>query len=318
MGHPHIDEVLTYEKSKGLKDLSNLYRFCRTKLSPKKFDLLIDLHGTNRSFLTRCFLPEVQALSMDKRRIERFLLVKLKFKFKSHWKLNLMKSQPRLHERNIKDFAWAFNRVYKKQDLLNFLERDFPGNRSLTTSAVALNRKTLEQKTVVLAPGASFASKRWPVERFSLLAKRILGETQLSVQVVAGPDDKFCEVFNDLEKLYPERFRNMQGKLSLKDSMELVSGASLVIGNDSLIGHIAESCSVPAFSIFGPTSESFGFSPHLKESKSFSVDGLWCRPCSTTGSKKCFRKEQYCMLGISPDEVFDSVCELFKSESHDK
>ena len=301
--HPHIDEVLVYQKERGLTDFKKLFTFARSVLAPKSFDLVVDLHGTNRSFLTRCFLPGVLALSMDKRRLERFLLVKTK--------LDLLKGEKTLHDRNLIDLAWAFGREYSQEELLAFIQRDFPSHRSLTSSAFAKRKKT-DERLVVLAPGASFAPKRWPLENFVALAKKMMEQTELKVSIIGGPEDDFQGKFEELEASYPGRLKNLQGKLSLSDSMEMVSRSSLVVGNDSLIGHVAESCSVPSFAIFGPTSESFGFTPRLEQSKSFSVEGLWCRPCSTTGSKKCFRKEQYCMKGVTPELVFSAIAERFK------
>ncbi|MBC77621.1 MAG: hypothetical protein CME64_16570 [Halobacteriovoraceae bacterium] len=300
-GHPHIDEILTYKKMSGAKDLKNLYSFTRSVLKPKRFNLIVDLHGTTRSFFTRCFLPEAQALPMDKRRFERSLLV--------NTKIDLLKKEKTLHDRNISDLAWAFNSSYDEGELLEFIELSFPGSKSLTTSSVSA--KFEKQKTVVIAPGASFVPKRWPVDKFYEVASEILNQSSFNCVVVGGQEDDFCSVFNELEKQFPERLKNLQGKLSLAQSMEVVAEGSLLIGNDSLMAHVAESCSIPVYSIFGPTSESFGFSPRLKDSKVFSVN-LWCRPCSTTGSKACFRKKQYCMTMVSSQSVAEKALEYLR------
>ncbi|MCO4755828.1 MAG: glycosyltransferase family 9 protein [Bacteriovoracaceae bacterium] len=295
-GHPHIDELLVYKKGRGASDISNLYRFCREELKSKNFNLIVDLHGTTRSFLTRCFLPEVQSLAMDKRRFERSLLVKAK--------IDLLKGESSLHDRNLRDLAWAFNKSYDEDELLSFLSKSFPNNLSLTTSSVS--GKFQKEKAVVIAPGASFKEKRWPVERFYDVALNILENTSFKCVVVGGPEDDFCSIFDQLQTQFPGRCENLQGKLSLSKSMEVVAKASLLIGNDSLMSHVAESCSTPSYSIFGPTSESFGFAPRLKDSHAFSVD-IWCRPCSTTGSKTCFRKKPYCMLKTTSKIVSDKA-----------
>lgn len=308
--HPHIDEIHTYKKAKGAADFSNLFRFCRNELSGKKFDFVLDLHGTNRSFLTRCFLPEYPALVVDKRGFERFLLVKTK--------INFLKKTVDLRERNLRDLAWAFGKTFDKKKLLSFIAADFPGHRSLTSSAKTRGPLKDAQergpKKVVLAPGASFAPKRWPVEKFVELAQMIMEKTDWVCVVIAGPEDDFCREFADLEKEYPQRLRNLQGKLSLSRSLEVVAGCDLSIGNDSLIGHVAEACSIPSFALFGPTSEYFGFVPGLPESKSFSVEKLWCRPCSTTGSRECFRKRRFCMEDIEAQRVLIAAQKLLEDK----
>lgn len=305
LGHPHIDEVLTYEKKKGLADVGSLFNFTRTELAKRKFDVVIDLHGTNRAFLVKSFLPGVVSLSMDKRRIERWLLVK--------FKIDLLKNQGPGAIRNLEDLAFAFNGEYDKEELSLFLKEAFE-NKGLgvTTSSVTLGSKSPEVPMVCVCPGASFAAKRWPVGRFKGLVKKLLEKTEWNVKVLAGPEDDFCEIFNELEELYPTRFQNLQGKLSLRDSMKEVAASSLCVGNDSVMGHVAESCGVPSYVIFGPTSESFGFAPHLPDSKSFSTDSVWCRPCSTTGSRKCFRKKHYCMLATTEDQVLGEAIDLLK------
>ncbi|MEX1099772.1 MAG: glycosyltransferase family 9 protein, partial [Bacteriovoracaceae bacterium] len=221
-------------------------------------------------------------------------------------KIDLLKKQPGLQERNLKDVAGAFNRIYDKQELIDFIGQSFPKNKSLVTSSVT-GANIKKEALVVLAPGASFAPKRWPVERFFEVAKSLLESKLCNVCVVAGPNENFCDIFGPLEEEFPGKFKNYQGKLSLSESLAEVAKASLVIGNDSLMGHIAESTSVPSFVIFGPTSESFGFAPHLSSSKIFSVPKLWCRPCSTDGKRECFRKEQYCMLRTAPETVFQAA-----------
>lgn len=304
-GHPHIDEVLAHEKANGLKDLAALWRLCRGELAKRKYHLAVDLHGTNRSFLVRSFLPETLSLYMDKRRMERFLLVKTK--------IDLLKGQPSLHERNLFDLAWAFGEQWNKDALIKFLERDFPGNKSLTTAAAGGLPPGLERgkrERVVLAPGASFAPKRWPVESFFALAEMILKNTDWECFVVGGPDDGFCKIFDPLERAWAGRFKNLQGKLRLADSLAVAGECSLAVGNDSLIGHAAEARSAPSFALFGPTSESFGFAPRLENSRAFSIKGLWCRPCSTTGSRACFRKRRYCMEDIAPEEIFEAAQDL--------
>lgn len=304
-GHPHIDEVLTYDKKKGLGDISNLYNYARKTLAQKKFDLIIDLHGTNRAFLIKTFLPEVHSLSMDKRRIERGLLVKLK--------IDLLRNAPPAVERNLKDLSLSFGGHYDRKELGLFVQKAYEAKSlGLTSSSVTKTSRRASRPQICICPGASFEAKRWPIENFKALAFEILNTTSWDVRVLGGPEDDFCAVFNELVERFPERIKNLQGKLRLKESMEVVGSSSLCIGNDSVMGHVAESCGTPSFVIFGPTVESFGFRPHLKDSKAFSTEDVWCRPCSTTGSKKCFRKKHYCMLATTVEMVMNSSRELIE------
>ena len=150
---------------------------------------------------------------------------------------------------------------------------------------------------ISFVPSASHETKRWPIERYVDLAKRL--SKDMTVVILAGPDDRFCEAFNGLDNII-----NLQGKTSFLESSRIAGGSKLCIGNDTGLVHIAEAQNVSSFMIMGPTSEVLGFYPHLESSHAFSKK-MWCRPCSATGSKKCFRKQRYCLIGIEVDEVYE-------------
>ena len=166
-----------------------------------------------------------------------------------------------------------------------------------------LPAQTHPRAYVVLAPVASFAAKHWPIENFVALAKKILHETELDVVVVAGPQDNHCEAFGAITD---PRLINLQGKTKLLQSAAWLKGARAVVGNDSGMNHIAEASGVKVLTLFGPTHEAFGFAPHLPGSKSLSQD-LWCRPCSATGARKCYRAEKYCLTQTTPDHVWTDL-----------
>jgi ADP-heptose:LPS heptosyltransferase len=213
------------------------------------------------------------------------LLVRLPVKWTGWTRWKFLALEPQV-ERIIRDFRGIL------------IASDIPGLPLTENAPVpSINR---EKPYVVFAPVASFASKRWPMEHFLALAKKFLQETtHMELVIVAGPQDVHCAQF---ETLTNNRLINLQGKTKLKESASWLKGAKLVVGNDSGMNHIAEAAGVPVITLFGPTHEAFGFSPHLKESVALSKD-MWCRPCSTTGSRGCFRSHQ-CMTEITPDEVW--------------
>ena len=120
--------------------------------------------------------------------------------------------------------------------------------------------------------------------------------------------DNFCDAFNEISS---ERFKNLQGKTSLKETMSLLSPARLCIGNDSGMNHIAEAYGVPCVTLFGPTDSRFGFAPHGSKS-CFLEKELFCRPCSTTGKDPCYRDRHYCMEEISIMDVMKNVEEVLE------
>jgi heptosyltransferase-2 len=304
--HPHIDKVIGYEKQSGLKDLKSLSKLGKQILSEDKVDFIIDLHGTTRAFFFKLLNFSIPSINLDKRRIERQILTK--------FKIDLLKNAPSQHTRAIIDYSGLFGEKFNLEDLKNSLNKDceFVKSLSVTSSPQAFisneSNKPFD-KYLVITPVASFAPKRWPIEKFNKLIEMILNSpkfNEINICIVAGPSDDYCDDLNTLVAEYPNRVINLKGQTNLAQSSQIIRESVLVVGNDSGMGHIAESFGVPVVSIFGPTSESFGFSPHLPESKTISID-LWCRPCSTTGKKKCFRKRQYCMEDVTINSVFNNI-----------
>nr|MBA2403254.1 glycosyltransferase family 9 protein [Bdellovibrionales bacterium] len=176
------------------------------------------------------------------------------------------------------------------------------GPHAEMTTLGSLPEYKIEGEYVVLAPSASFLPKRWPIASYVSLAEKLLALTTYKIVILAGPDDKFCEAFSELKS---DRIINLQGKTSLKESMSILSRTKVCIGNDSGMNHIAEAHGVPCLTIFGATDPRFGFAPHAAKSRYISKE-LWCKPCSNTGSKPCFRGKLYCMEEISVDEVLQT------------
>lgn len=299
--HPFVNKVFAYDR-KAKQDWNSFLSEIKKFDKEHPIDLILDVHGTMRSLRLRLGLWKIPALTVDKRRWERFLLTKLKGKF---------------FKRLIS--ARVFNLTPQVTRILDDLEVLFGTNRAAArtrefvkgrngelTSLGVLPTYPIEGEYIVVAPSASFFPKRWPIESFVKLAERLLEKTNYKVVILAGPTDNFCDAFNSIND---SRLLNLQGKTSLKESMSILAGAKFCLGNDSGMNHIAEAYGVSVLTIFGPTDPRFGFAPHGKNSKYISKE-LWCKPCSTTGSKKCFRDRLYCMEEISVDEVFNEYIQM--------
>ena len=284
--HPYIDKVYGYKKKSGIKDIVSLFDLSKKISIEREVNFIIDLHGTTRSFILKTLNPGVPAINMDKRRIERFFFITLK--------LNLLKNTK----------AHQFRMI---SDLEGLLDLDL-GNGG-TLLAPIQTEKILDScfhNYIVIAPIASFEAKRWSIQKFKLLIEAFLKDAKYSdfqVVVVAGSNDNYVD---ELKGIDPTRFINLKGKTSINQSRSIIQGAQMVIGNDTGMGHIAESYGVPSFVIFGPTHPDLGFAPFLEKSEIITAN-TWCSPCSGTGSKKCFRKEQYCMKNICVEDVYSRL-----------
>jgi ADP-heptose:LPS heptosyltransferase len=299
--HPGINEVIGFDRRGGekWKDLVKKVEIIDNKYP---IDLIFDLHATMRSLRLKLAFWSIPALTVDKRRWERFLLTKIKsVTLKKIFKGKAFGLEPQV-ERIIKDFDSLFGGTQGKWKAQEYRA----GVNGELTSLSELPLYDLAGPYLVIAPSASFFYKRWPIERFVTLTKYLLEKTSYHLVVLAGPQDKFCDAFNDIGS---KRLANLQGKTSLKESMSILARAELCIGNDSGMNHIAEAYCVPCLTLFGPTDPLFGFAPHGEKSQYISKE-LWCKPCSTTGKTPCYREKHFCMEMISVDEVGEAAMKI--------
>jgi heptosyltransferase-2 len=298
-GIKFIDQVIGVEKGNGLKGLVHIIRTVKEFHQKSQFSIIIDHHSSLRSFFVSMSLFKLPKIVMNKKRFTREILLKLK--------MNFLKNDLPHALRHISEWQGLLHYQFDQKKLAQFIGIN---DEVITLSPIKKNLNP--QKMVIFLPGASFQAKRWPIHYFSELIEKFLKDKDLiefQVTVLAGKEDEFCQELSELKNKYPDRFFNLQGQTNLLESMEIINNSQLVVGNDTGLIHAAESLGIKVISFMGPTHESFGFRPYLSYSHVMSKN-LWCRPCSATGSKKCFRKQQYCFMMIKPLDVLLKIKQI--------
>ena len=299
-----IDNLILYQRKKGKEDFAQLKALGNQINHELRPDLIIDLHNTLRAKIIKFFAWKIPNITVGKRSLRRFLFIK--------FKINLFKNLETHHERFIKDISSILHVPFDR----NLLEEKSSVKSLTYITDPELSIK--DNQLITISPIASFAPKRWGIDKFKELILLILSDSffdDFHIKIVAGPKDTYCDELNSEEILNSNRVFNLQGKTSLAETNKILSESRVCITNDTGAGHISEAYGVPVLSIFGPTSEWFGFRPHLKTSKVISKD-IWCRPCSSDGKKKCFRDKQYCMIDIQAIEVLEQLKLTLKESSH--
>jgi ADP-heptose:LPS heptosyltransferase len=100
-------------------------------------------------------------------------------------------------------------------------------------------------------PGMQLPRKRWPTERFALIAERMV-ERGLRVVVVWGPDDR--DVAADLLARAPAGVLGLPD-LALPELAAVAARARLYLGNDTGPSHLAVAVGTPSVVVFGPSDE---------------------------------------------------------------
>src|SRR5215469_3033475 len=132
-------------------------------------------------------------------------------------------------------------------------------------------RNEITADTLVLAPGCKtgeMAAKRWP--HFPCLAE-CFGD----VVVVGTADD--LHNFDGTPMRFPSHARSLVGRLSLRETADVMAAAGVVVANDSGLGHIAGAVGTPTILLFGPTPDATlgRLPPNVRVLRA----GLACEPC---------------------------------------
>jgi ADP-heptose:LPS heptosyltransferase len=111
---------------------------------------------------------------------------------------------------------------------------------------------------LAIAPGANWAGKVWPAERFAEVATRLLApDGPLSdgrLLIVGGADDRLAA--QAVKYAVPrERLVGEPGQLDLLTTYACLKRVRLFIGNDSGAMHLAAAAGAPTIGLFGPSDD---------------------------------------------------------------
>ena len=110
---------------------------------------------------------------------------------------------------------------------------------------IFLGRAPVQNNAVIIAPGVGLPGKGWPVDHFIELG-RLLGKEKI---LVIGSEKDRALGAQICEK--SPIARDLTGKLSLRESFEVIGGAKLVICNSSMAMHSAAAFRRPSIVVLG-------------------------------------------------------------------
>jgi len=279
--HPGVSRVLETSREE-LRGLSNLKSFAE---GLKGYDAVFDLQDNLRTKLMRPFIP-AKVFVYPKGALLRRLMVVFK-PFKAKWLY-----VPELYGEALKRAGIGAEslrpKLYPGKEELNKVKKLLPAGNA-----------------VAVAPGAKWEGKRYPVEKFKEVVK-LLKSKGFTVLVVGGREE-----FELGEALKEEGAENLCGKLSLSESLALLSLVKGVISNDSAVVHMARAVKTPVVAVFGPTHPAFGFAPYPDEGVAVTLN-LPCSPCSLHGKTSCTHRRCF---NIEPERVVGELLRLVESGS---
>ncbi|HUP98774.1 MAG TPA: lipopolysaccharide heptosyltransferase II [Usitatibacter sp.] len=151
-----------------------------------------------------------------------------------------------------------------------------------------------------LAPGAEYGpAKRWPARHFAALATTLAARGE---HVWLLGSDKDAPITAEIQRLSGNACRDLAGRTSLDEAIELMSVATRVVTNDSGLMHVAAALDRPTAAIFGSSSPAF--TPPLSARARVISLRLSCSPCF---SRTCPLGHTNCLETLPPADVLAAI-----------
>ncbi|UCF67171.1 MAG: glycosyltransferase family 9 protein [Acidobacteriota bacterium] len=165
---------------------------------------------------------------------------------------------------------------------------------------------------VAIHPGASIPERRWPPERYAVLA-RMLAQQGVGIVILGGPSDgRAASVIADHLEGHPHV--NLAKACDLMQAAAVVSRASVYVSADSGVLHLAYGVGTPTVHLFGPGVLS-KWGPPGSKFRVVAVS-LPCSPCTRFGFTPPCCQGLRCMLGITPRHVYEAVRDQLAKQGH--
>jgi heptosyltransferase-1 len=150
----------------------------------------------------------------------------------------------------------------------------------------------------LINPGAAWPNKRWPPERFGVVAAALRERHGLPSAVLWGPGE---------EALAREVVAASRGAAhvapptAIADLVAVIAGASLLVSGDTGPLHVATAVGTPLVGIYGPTDAARN-GPWSEADVSVSRFAA----CTCHHQRRC-RSESWCLADIGSNEVVEAV-----------
>lgn len=167
---------------------------------------------------------------------------------------------------------------------------------------ILLKKYTLstDNPIVGVMPGAEYGpAKRWPTEYYIEVVTQLLAQG-CQIWLFGSQNDR--QIGSKIVASGNSRVKNLCGKTSLVDVVDLISMTSAVITNDSGLMHVAAAAGVPLVAIYGSSSP--GYTPPLTDRAEVIYLNVECSPCF---ERSCPYGHTKCLYEVKPEEVIDKI-----------
>lgn len=165
---------------------------------------------------------------------------------------------------------------------------------------------------IIIAPYSNDVLRDWPRTHFCSLLAKLSSSPGPDIALVGAPEQR--QAINLMIRDLPaDRVANRAGLWSWNETVRRISGAQLVIANNSGIAHLGASRGVPTLCLFAASHDPSEWGPRGPKTVT-----LFCRtacaPCGRSGPGGC-RFGQVCMTDLTPEIVFQTVMAMLERKA---
>jgi heptosyltransferase I len=295
-GHPHLDELLIFHRRGTARQYLHLLR----ELRQREFDLVFDLQGLMRSGVMAAATQAPLRVGLETSREGSGLACHITVPGTG---------------RSVS----AFQRYWRVAEELGAAGRSPRTIISVSEADRSWATKQLSKLTgpvLAIHPGARWITKRWPVEKFAVVANKAMRQFGCSIVLLGSKNE--VPVANELQTLL-ERFvpwkpvLNLTGQTTLKQLSALLSAVDIVLTNDSGPMHLAAGLSTSVLGVFTCTSPKISGplgTQHELVATEVSCAASYKKQCPHAG-----RGHLCCMDELTTERVCQALTRLIEKQS---
>ena len=279
--NPHIDKVYTLDSN---------WNHVMEQLKSERYDLIIDLHKTIRSYRMRMGL-KAPVISIHKSTIQHRL----------HMMVRSVDVDPRHFVHEI--FAGLEDLRLVDDGLGMEVFLDEASEQKIKLQLAEIN---VVRDYSVIALGGSHETKRVP----AALAADYINSSQENIILLGGKDaiNAGREVMVRINRYV----HNGIGLYTLLESFAIIKNCQRIITGDTGMMHYAASADKDIVVVYGCTSPVFGMFPYFSDHSTATSDYLQakelsCWPCSKAGRPTCPKKHMKCLRQWRAEDIISKI-----------
>lgn len=230
-GHPSVDEIMEFDRLRGLRAFTDI----REDLRDKRFDIVIDLQVYFKAGIVTSFTQAPIKLGFDRQRARDFNWVFTTHRIPAH--------EPQHVQDQYFEFLTALGIPYEP---VTWGLGPWEGERAWQREFFS----RLSRPAVAIVVGTSKPDKDWMPERWAAVADSLYADFGVQPILVGGKSARELEAAATIERLASHKPVNALGS-GLRNLVSIIDGSALVLSPDTGPLHMAVALERPVISLIG-------------------------------------------------------------------